>query len=444
MPSRCMSSMRARGSVISRQAIWMSVRARPKSVWQGVARLKPPLPAGLGKIFPSINHTALRPPYRVSLGRVAMTGRRGYISFGRRSHMAAGSQMCVSASSTKAMAKECTLAPVNPQPQPAREVAALFLKLGCIAFGGPAAHIAMMRDEVVKRRRWVSDQEFLDLLGAANLIPGPSSTELAIFIGYRRAGVVGLILGGTLFILPAMAIVLALAWAYVEYGFKPEVIAIIVQALWSLGRTAVKGVVLAFLGAAVLGLYLIGSNVIVLLIGAGVLMVAMANRSRLPFGRMAALVLPASVLQAPDLIVGRVSLGLLFGTFLKIGAVVFGSGYVLLAYLRAELVEQLHWLTNQQILDAVAVGQFTPGPVFTTATFIGYVLAGFPGALLATLGIFLPGFIFVEISHPLIPKIRGRRVTSALLDGVNVAALGLMLAVTLELGRAAIVDGVTL
>ncbi len=352
------------------------------------------------------------------------------------------------------MANECTLAPVNPQPQPAREVAALFLKLGCIAFGGPAAHIAMMRDEAVRRRGWLSDQEFLDLLGAANLIPGPSSTELAIFLGYRRAGVVGLVLGGTLFILPAMAIVLALAGAYVEYGstpgagwllygIKPAVIAIIVQALWSLGRTAVKGVVLAFLGAAVLGLYLIGANVIVLLIGAGVLMVAMANRSRLPFGRMAALVLPASVLQAPDLIVGRVSLGLLFGTFLKIGAVVFGSGYVLLAYLRAELVEQLHWLTNQQILDAVAVGQFTPGPVFTTATFIGYVLAGFPGALLATLGIFLPGFIFVAITYPFIPRLRGSGWTRHFLNGVNVAALGLMAGITWQLGQSAITDWLT-
>jgi chromate transporter len=350
------------------------------------------------------------------------------------------------------MAKECTLAPVNPQPQPAREVAALFLKLGCIAFGGPAAHIAMMRDEVVKRRRWVSDQEFLDLLSAANLIPGPSSTELAIFLGYRRAGVVGLVLGGTLFILPAMAIVLALAWAYVQfgtapaagwllYGIKPAVIAIIVQALWGLGRTAVKGVVLAFVGAAVLGFYLRGANVIVLLIGAGVLMVAIANRSRLPFGRMASVVTPAAVLQALD--PGTVSLGLLFGTFLKIGAVVFGSGYVLLAYLRAEFVEQLHWLTNQQILDAVAVGQFTPGPVFTTATFIGYVLAGIPGALLATLGIFLPGFVFVAIVYPFVPRLRGSEWSRAFLDGVNVSALGLMAGITWQLGRTAITDRLT-
>ncbi|HLH71805.1 MAG TPA: chromate efflux transporter, partial [Chloroflexota bacterium] len=297
------------------------------------------------------------------------------------------------------------------------EVAALFLKLGFIAFGGPAAHIAMMRQEVVQRRKWVSEQEFLDLLGGANLIPGPSSTELAIFLGYRRTGWLGLILGGTLFILPAMLLVLAFAWAYVRfgslpqatwllYGIKPVIIAVIVQALYNLGRTAVKGPLLAVLGVAVVGLYLLGVNVIILIFGTGLVVLLIENRGRL--GTLQATPGVAPALASTPLAAAAVpfSLTVLFLTFLKIGALLYGSGYVLLAFLRADFVENLHWLTDQQILDAVAVGQFTPGPVFTTATFIGYLLAGVPGAVVATVAIFLPGFLFVALIFPVVPRLR--------------------------------------
>jgi chromate transporter len=348
--------------------------------------------------------------------------------------------------------------PAAPSTRPARgtigEVAALFLKLGLIAFGGPAAHIALMRDEVVKRRHWLSDQQFLDLLGAANLIPGPSSTELAIFLGYTRAGWVGLLLAGTLFILPAMLIVLGFAWAYVQYGstpaatwllygVKPVIIAVVLQALWGLARTAVKGPLLAAVGLVVLALYLAGGNVIVLLFGGGLVILLIQNARRLR-GVHPALVLLPSLALPQVATAAPFSLGLLFLTFLKIGAVVFGSGYVLLAFLRADFVDQLHWLTDQQIIDAVAVGQFTPGPVFTTATFIGYLLGGLPGALLSTAAIFLPGFVLVAVIYPLVPRLRASPWTSAFLDGVNVAAIGLMAGVTWDLGRAAIVDVLTL
>jgi len=322
-----------------------------------------------------------------------------------------------------------------------REVVWLFLKLGTIAFGGPAAHIAMMRDEVVRRRRWLSDEQFMDLLGATNLIPGPNSTEMAIHLGYLRAGWPGLVVAGCCFIVPAMLIVFACAWLYVRYGTQPEaawllygvkpvIIAVVVQAMWSLLRTAVKGPMLAVVGVAVLALSLMGGNEIALLLGGGgvaVLLGTVGTR-----GAAAPLGLGAGA-----------GLTTLFLVFLKIGSVLYGSGYVLLAFLRNDFVERLGWLTDQQLLDAVAVGQVTPGPVFTTATFIGYVLGGIPGAALATLGIFLPSFVFVALSHPLVPKIRASRRAGAFLDGVNVAALGLMAAVTSQLGRAAIVDATT-
>lgn len=339
------------------------------------------------------------------------------------------------------------------------EVAGLFLKLGFIAFGGPAAHIAMMREEVVRRRRWVGDQQFLDLLGASNLIPGPTSTELAIYLGYSRAGWQGLLLAGTCFILPAMLMVTALAWAYVRYGatpqaawllygIKPAIIAIIVQAIWGLARTAVQGPVFAAVGVAVTALYLLGVNVIVLLFGSGALTtaVASARRVRGPAPLAAAgSARDIAALGLPTLTHGAaVPLATLFLTFLKIGAVVYGSGYVLLAFLRQDFVERLHWLTDRQLIDAVIVGQFTPGPVFTTATFIGYLTGRVPGALLATLGIFLPSFVFVALVYPLVPRIRASAWTGAFLDGANVAAVGLMAAVTWQLGRAAIVDGPTL
>ena len=335
-----------------------------------------------------------------------------------------------------------------------REVALLFLKLGLISFGGPAAHIGIMRREIVQRRKWVTDAEFLDLLGASNLIPGPTSTELAIFLGYRRAGWLALILAGTLFIVPAMLLSMALGWAYLTYGtlpqatwllygVKPVIIAIVVQALWGLGRTAVKSPFLAVIGLGAGALYLVGTSPLVVLLGGALLVIAIRNARRLR-PASASIVVPhlgvsslAGVLVA---VAAPFSLTTLFLTFLKIGAALYGSGYVLLAFLRADFVTNLGWLTDQQLIDAIAVGQFTPGPVFTTATFIGYFLGGVPGALVATLAIFLPSFIFVALVYPIVPRLRRSPWASALLDGVNVAALGLMAGVTLELARAALID----
>ena len=335
-----------------------------------------------------------------------------------------------------------------------REVAGVFLKLGMIAFGGPAAHVAMMHDEACQRRKWVSEDRFLDLLGAANLIPGPSSTEMAIYLGYERAGWRGLIAGGTCFILPAMLIVLALAWVYVHYGsapqavwllygIKPVVVAVIVQALWKLLRTAVKGPLLAGVGLLILGSYLAGVNAIALIFGSGLLVMAIKNGWRFWRGDKVSLLAFLPGLALPTA-VAHFSLASLFLTCLKIGSVVFGSGYVLLAFLCSDFVDRLGWLTDHQILDAVAVGQFTPGPVFTTATFIGYLLGGVPGALLATLGIFLPSFFFAAAVFPLVRVLRRSLWASAFLDGVNVGALGLMAGVTWQLGRAGIVDWPTL
>lgn len=343
--------------------------------------------------------------------------------------------------------------PTAPDALP--EVARLFFKLGWIAFGGPAAHIALMREEVVRRRRWLDDQHFLDLLGATNLIPGPNSTELAIHLGYARAGWRGLIVAGTLFILPAMTIVLALAWAYQRfgelpeatallYGVKPVILAVVLQALWTLGRTAVKDVWLAAIGAGALALYLLGINEIGILLLAGAL-VGLLRLRRYGGGAQAALLmLPnAALLIASGQSPVPVSLWRLFLIFLKIGSVLYGSGYVLLAFLRSDLVLNTRWLTDQQLLDAVAIGQFTPGPVFTTATFIGYLIGGWAGAILATIGIFLPSFIFVAITNPWVPRLRRSPWASALLDGVNVASLGLMAGVTLQLGQTALVDLLT-
>ena len=348
-----------------------------------------------------------------------------------------------------------------------REIALLFLKLGTTAFGGPAAHIAMMEDEVVRRRCWLSREKFLDLLGAANLIPGPSSTELAIYLGYVQAGWIGLLLAGVCFILPAAIIVTALAWAYVQfgslpqaagilYGVKPVIIAVVLQALWSLGRTAVKTRYLASVGLAALMLSFLGVNPLIVIFGFG----SLTGLSRWVIGQrkkerptrfsllLLLLALPlAFVVQtlATTTYATPSSSGLLpiFLIFLKIGSVVFGSGYVLLAFLRGDLVARLHWVTDAQLIDAVAVGQVTPGPVFTTATFIGYLIAGPLGALVATIGIFLPGFILVAVSGPLIPRIRQSPVAGSFLDGVIVASLSLMAFVTYELGTAALVDVTT-
>jgi chromate transporter len=353
--------------------------------------------------------------------------------------------------------------------RPLAEVAALFLKLGIIGFGGPAAHIAMMRDEVVRRRKWVTDEHFLDMLGAANLIPGPNSTEMAMHLGYVRAGRWGLVVGGACFILPAMLIVMALAWAYAQYGstpeaawllygIKPVIIAIIVQALWGLVRTAARTPLLTAVGLAVFVLYLLGFNELALLFGGAAVVLLVESVLSTARGRRASgaalLPLPFSLPaggQAGTLLwqVAQATMNepysivTLFLTFLKIGAVLYGSGYVLLAFLQNDFVDRLGWLTQQQLLDAVAMGQLTPGPFFTTATFIGYLVGGPLGAVLATVGIFLPGFVFVAITNPLIPRLRAIPWTSRLLDGVNVAAMGLMAAVTVELGRSALVDWLT-
>jgi len=348
------------------------------------------------------------------------------------------------------------------------EIARLFLKLGTVAFGGPAAHIAMMEDEVVRRRRWLTREQFLDYLGATNLIPGPNSTELAIHIGHARAGRAGLVVAGACFILPAALIVGTIAWAYVRYGalpqaagllygVKPVVIAVVVQALWGLGRSAVKSAPLAALGAAAVAATAAGVHELAVLAGAGV---ATAITHTVGGGRRGADALPALGVSVQPATVGAgvtaagagaaaagaaapFGLWSLFGVFVKIGAVLFGSGYVLLAFMRADLVERLGWLTERQLLDAVAVGQVTPGPVFTTATFVGYVLGGAPGAAAATVGIFLPAFVFVALSGPLVPRLRRSPTAGAVLDGVNVASLALMAVVTWQLARSALVDPLT-
>ncbi len=337
-------------------------------------------------------------------------------------------------------------------------MAGVFLRLGFTAFGGPAAHIAMMRDEMVQRRKWVSPERFVDLIGLANMLPGPTSTEVAIYLGYLRAGWVGLVLGGVCFIAPAMLIVLALAWVYVTYGglpqvgwlfygIQPVVVAIIAQAIWTLSRTILKGRWTLVPGAAIVLLYLLGVNVLVLLLGAGVVIGAgqLWVRGRTLKDRAASLflLLPAGIVQGVAAAAVPFSLGTLFLTFLKFGAIIYGSGYVLLAFLRADLVQNLGWLTDRQLLDAIAVGQFTPGPLFTTATFIGYLVGGLPGAMLATLGIFLPSFVFVALIHRIAPRLRRSPVTSALLDGVNVAALSLMAGVLVQLAQKALVDPLT-
>lgn len=345
--------------------------------------------------------------------------------------------------------------PQTLPPKRLKEVIFLFLKLGLTAFGGPAAHIGIMHDEVVKRRKWLDEQEFLDLLGATNLIPGPNSTEMAIHISYKRAGWQGLILGGMSFILPAVLIVLGLAWLYVQYGsypqaewllygIKPVVIAIVLQALWSLGQKAFKDWLTAGMVLVVIGLYWTGVNEIGLLFGGGFVLLLLKNIKNFPLKKVAGVAFPGSMLVLTAQAVSSVQLPLLFFTFLKIGSILYGSGYVLLAFLRADFVVHLGWLTDQQLIDAIAIGQVTPGPVFTTATFIGYVLSGVPGALLATLGIFLPSFVFVALSSPLIPKLRNSKFFGSLLDGINAVSLGLMAAVLVQLGRSSLIDPVTI
>jgi chromate transporter len=330
------------------------------------------------------------------------------------------------------------------------EIARVFSRLGLISFGGPAAHVALMEEELVRRRRWLTRERFLDLLGAANLIPGPNSTELAIHIGYERAGWPGLIVAGACFIIPAAVIVAALAWGYVRYGslpaiagilegVKPVVIAIVAQAVWNLGRGVLSSRRALALGIACLIAAMLGAHELALLALAGATMWVLATwRQRGDDTTVRSLAVAAG----PPLLAAAApvafSLGGLFLIFLKIGSVLFGSGYVLLAFLRADLVVRLGWLTERQLLDAVAVGQATPGPVFTTATFVGYLLGGTTGAVVATAGIFLPAFVFVAASGPLLPKVRRSPRARAVLDGVNVASLALMAAVTIQLARSAL------
>ncbi len=345
------------------------------------------------------------------------------------------------------------------------ELARLFLRLGTVAFGGPAAHIAMMEDEVVRRRRWVSHEEFLDMIGACNLIPGPNSTEMAIHLGHRRAGFAGLAVAGACFAVPAVAITIAIAWAYVRfgsmpqvagalYGIKPVIIAVVVQALWRLWPSAARtsSLIVITLGATVAAL--LGLNEIAILFATGLLTIALylgANREWSRGGVAAGAITAAPAIPSTTATVaGAVAitgaavapfnLVKMFLIFLKIGSVLFGSGYVLIAFLQGDFVDRLHWLTRGQLLDAVAVGQFTPGPVFCTATFIGYLMGSTTGAIVATIGIFLPAFFFVAISGPLLPRLRRSPIAGAFLDGVNAASLALMIAVTWDLGREAIID----
>ena len=338
------------------------------------------------------------------------------------------------------------------------ELAAVFLRLGTIAFGGPAAHIAMMDDELVKRRQWMNRETLLDLLGVTNLIPGPNSTELAIHIGYERAGWKGLLVAGICFILPAMSIVWILAAIYVRYqtvpqvewllyGIKPAIVAIVLQAVWQLGKKAAKDVPTMIAGILAIAAYFAGLNEILLLVVVGIGVMAVKNWQRRG-NLLGAFILPFSGTFAQVGSVAATSDSAnwvnVFLFFLKIGSVLYGSGYVLLAFLQRDLVENNNWLTSQQLLDAVAIGQFTPGPLFTTATFIGYLLAGNAGAIAGTIGIFLPAFVFVWLVNPWVPKIRSSPWTSGFLDGVNVASLGLMAGVTWTLGRAALIDWFTL
>ncbi|HEY9826653.1 MAG TPA: chromate transporter [Stenomitos sp.] len=337
-----------------------------------------------------------------------------------------------------------------------REIAQVFLKLGSIAFGGPVAHIAMMDDEVVKRRGWLSQERLLDLLGATNLIPGPNSTELAIHIGYERGGIAGLMVAGVSFILPSLLLVWGLAIAYVHYqsvpqvdwllyGIKPAIVAIVLQALWKLGRKAIKGWLTGSVVLATVVAFAGGGSELVLLLLAGASVVLFRRGFSQHTLRSTGLPSLMLALPAPVSAPMAAASGLqIFWVFLKVGSILYGSGYVLLAFLQRDLVDHNHWLTTQQLLDAVAIGQVTPGPVFTTATFIGYLLNGHVGALAATCGIFLPSFVFVLALNPWVAKLRASQTMSAFLDGVNAASLGLMAAVTYTLGRAAVVDGLTL
>ncbi len=358
--------------------------------------------------------------------------------------------------SSSANAAYATLPP-EQQRQRLKELMAVFFRLGTVAFGGPAAHIAMMDDEVVKRRQWMSREDLLDLIGVTNLLPGPNSTELAIHIGYERARWPGLFVAGSSFILPAMGLVWLLAALYVRYqavpqvgwllyGIKPVIIAVVLQALWKLGKKAAKDVPTIVAGIVAIAAYFAGLNEVVLLLLAGLAVMLVKNwQSRGTTTGAFLLPFSGAIAQIGSPLAATVSVGWasVFLFFLKIGCVLYGSGYVLLAFLQRDLVDQNQWLTSQQLLDAVAIGQLTPGPVFTTATFVGYLLAGHAGAIAGTVGIFLPAFLLVGLVNPWVPKLRQSPWARGFLDGVNAASLGLMAGVTYTLGQAALVDWIT-
>jgi chromate transporter len=321
--------------------------------------------------------------------------------------------------------------PTSPQSSLA-DLAKLFLKLGIIGFGGPAAHIAMMQREVVAKRHWMTDQHFLDLVGATNLIPGPNSTEMAIHIGHERAGIKGLIVAGLCFILPAVCITGLLAWLYgmygqlpslkpYIYGIQPAIIAIVLGAVYPLAKKSLKSVALGVLGIAALVFCFLGVNQILVMFGVG------------------AIGLLSALAQRPTATIFSALNGKLFLSFLKIGAILYGSGYVLFAFLDEELVTQ-GLLTRQQLIDAIAVGQFTPGPVFSSVTFIGYQINGWSGALVSTIGIFLPSFVLVALLNPLVPKMRQSKLFSAFLDAVNVASIAVIAFVCYQMAQQAITD----
>jgi chromate transporter len=339
-----------------------------------------------------------------------------------------------------------------------KEVALLFLRLGATSFGGPAVYIAIMQRETVRNRKWLNDQEFLDMVGAANIIPGPNATEMALYLGLVRAGWFSYAAAGLLFIIPGMLATLALAWIYVSYGslpqvgwvlygVKPIVIAIVVQALWDLGRKAVKNPITVIVGIAVIIFYFFKLNEIALLFaGAGIVLLYYSGRHFLKRGLQTLILSP--IIKVPALIGSAFTVPFsqttLFLAFLKIGSVLYGSGYVLVAFFNSEFVQRLGWISHQQLLDAIAVGQITPGPVASSATFIGYLMGGWQSALLATLAFFIPSFVFVALISRIMPYLRKKWWSGAFLDGVNVASLGLMAAVTWELGRAGVTDWFTI
>ncbi len=330
-----------------------------------------------------------------------------------------------------------------------KEVALVFFKLGCFAFGGPAAHIAMMEDEIIEKRKWMTRDYFLDLIGTTNLIPGPNSTEMTMHCGYERAGKAGLFVAGIAFIIPATLITALLAYLYVKYGelpevepfiygIKPAVLAIIASAILKLGKKAIKSTELIILGVLVLAASLLGVNEVVALLCAGVLGMLYFYLKTKTISSLNS-ISPLFLFLGINTTITKISTLKLFLIFLKVGAILYGSGYVLFAYLDAELVTR-GLLTRAELIDAIAIGQFTPGPVLSTSTFIGYQLSGLTGALVATTGIFLPSFLFVLILNPFIPRMRNSTLLRYFLDSVNVAAVAVMFAVLLVMAKETLIE----